>query len=433
MHVDSRVLPLHNQPFSQHETAANGIGAADVNWLVSEGMLVGVESYTWKPLLEDPELTRAEAFTRNRLVRKLNQLAPMLRDKRENTNKNVAFLMNDLGPYGGIKVCQQAAAGLAKLGWNACVCYCMQTGPAFQYGASEFKFDSTEDLVDRFTSRVFSEGIVVLTHWWTAFLFKDLLKNNPKLKVVCYLQDREDWFLDEFGQPTLQPWGRDAYLHFRNRAYVASWIKETLEDKSDNPVIHPPLPQGSFGPSRIRPRPSERTGRIRVLSLWRPSTPRRGHALLTKVHTRLRELYGDAVSLEVYGEVLTPCETADINHGWLDEHEVLDLLGQVDVVLETSDFHGYGLAATEAMSQNVLVVSTENYGVEEYGIDEETLLLAGDTQEFIDKTCKVIDLCRTPWADNIVSNAFDLVSHEMDPHTLAWQWDNWLCQKLQQG
>lgn len=432
MRANSLVLPLHNQPFCQRETLNDGIGKADIDWLISQGFLTGIDGYDWHPITTYPDVSRAQAFERSRLVRRVNREAPaLLREKRAKTNKNVAFLMNDLGPYGGIKVCQQAAAALAERGWNASVCYCVQTGKPFQYGAAEFAFNGTNDLVANFTERVFSEGVIVLTHWWSAWLFKDLVEQNPQLKVVCYLQDREDWFTDEFNEPTLYPDGRASYLQYANRAYVSRWIKDTLEDASeDNPIIPPPLPQGY----EVQPdtRPSRRNGTIRVLALWRPGTPRRGHRLLAKTHKALREAYDSAVSLEVYGEVLTPCETADINHGWLREHEVLDLLRKVDVVLEPSDYHGYGLAATEAMSQNVLIVSTENFGVEEYGEDEETLLLAGDDDEFVEKAKKAIDLCRTPWADRIAANGRTFVAQHMDPARVGDLWDAWLCRRLQQ-
>jgi hypothetical protein len=430
--ANSLVLPLHNQPFCQRETLNDGIGKADVDWLIAQGLLTGIDGYDWNAIETCPDLTRVQAFERSRLVRRVNREAStLLRQKRQNESKNVAFLMNDLGPYGGIKVCQQAAAELAERGWNASVCYCVQTGKPFQYGAAEFAFNGTKDLVENFTERVFSEGVVVLTHWWSAWLFKDLLEQNPQLKAVCYLQDREDWFTDEFNEPTLYPDARNEYLRHLDRAYVSRWIKDTLEDPSDdNPIIPPPLPRNYD--KEPESKPSQRSGTIRVLSLWRPGTPRRGHRLLMKAHKELKRLYENNVSLEVYGEILTPCETADINHGWLREHEVLALLKQVDVVLEPSDYHGYGLAATEAMSQNVLVVSTENFGVEEYGIDEETLLLAGDTEEFIEKACKAIDLCRTPWADTIAERGRNFVAAHMDPARVGDLWDAWLCRRLQQ-
>ena len=424
MVLTPRDLPLQGQPYCEGQTLPQGIGAADVDWLARRGHVRGADGYKFHAIARPPVMASTDKARRRRLIREVSAHAPLLRAKRSEEQKNVCFLMVDLSPYGGPKVCQQAAAALADRGWNASVACVRRYPGAFQYGAAEFEFHDVDDLVDRFVEVVFDHGIIVLTHWWSAWVFRGLMAKHPELRVVTYYQDREDWFTTEFGCPHVHGEQRSAYLAIQDRIYVSSWIKASLGDADERNVVIPPmLPPAAMAPLT----PTKEQDTVKILAMWRPTTPRRGHDLIQETFAHLKERYGERISLEVYGEILPPCLEADVNHGWLAEDEVFKLLDRVDIVLEPSEFHGFGLPAAEAMSRGRLVVSTDNRGVHEYGKHGENLLITKDAEDFKQQAVDAVEMVAfRPTAERA---RLDITSY-MDPDRIGDLWAETLWQLL---
>jgi glycosyltransferase involved in cell wall biosynthesis len=70
---------------------------------------------------------------------------------------------------------------------------------------------------------------------------------------------------------------------------------------------------------------------------------------------------------------------------WFDEYlghltpeEVARHMNQTEIVVESSDFQGFGLPGLEALACGAILVSRPNKGIDEYGIDGKNCLITED-------------------------------------------------------
>lgn len=99
--------------------------------------------------------------------------------------------------------------------------------------------------------------------------------------------------------------------------------------------------------------------------------------------------------------------------------QVHHIFSSCDLYLCTSWYEGFGLPALEAFSCGRPVVSTKNFGVLDYGIDEENILLAqphnpADIAEKVNRLLSDSRLC-----DELVQNALSTSTHFNWDRTMA--------------
>lgn len=353
-----------------------------------------LEAYAWRPR-EDPDgiasLLRIDTHgtggddwaTRTAVLREV------VRASRPATLP-VALYSHAIGPWGGVAVLFRLADELARLGFAAELAYHNHTEHRFRPYASPRRVHSPDLLVhDPAHALGWREatGLIVGSHWYSGVTIRRLLKRHPGIVPTTILQDREDLFrnMDDTG-PQLKPAQYQDYLAIGEGRAVAPWILESLQEEHAGfrPDRYDVIPAGvDCDVFRPGPRSLEeaRSGPIRILAMERPGTAvRRGLGRLREVYAGLRERYPSRrVSLELFGWKDASGRHADpvhdIHHGFLAPEDLAVLMREVDIVVEPSEYQGFGLPGLEAMRSGACLVSTACRGVDAYAEHEVSALI----------------------------------------------------------
>lgn len=143
---------------------------------------------------------------------------------------------------------------------------------------------------------------------------------------------------------------------------------------------------------RFIPGPKEATP-LTVVGFLRKEK-RRNPDLLREVFQRLHEKYrkyarlvaiGDPHGRQIPGVEHVKSATPD---------DVAHILSLADILVEPSVYQGFGLPALEAMAAGAAVVSTDNHGIDEYGVHEENCLIVpqgdGEADRIVDAVARCV-------------------------------------------
>ena len=301
----------------------------------------------------------------------------------------VSFVTFDIGPWGGVYCILRLVQELAELGVTTSVAHLTAHENQFVVPFGPRLFRTRAGMREWKAAMGFGSGILVATHWYSAILVDEIVEENDGLHPMAFWQDREDFFKNPKGERVLDDKIIERYVAIKDRIVNAQWVAESaIQDLGAEHFVHIPVGVDTllFHPSPNR----DRSGPVRILSMWRPTTKRRGHERVAETFRRLRKKYGDKVSLELYGQPQSPPAECDVHHGWLSQRGVASLVRGVDIFLEPSDFQGFGLPGLEALSSGVALVSTDNQGIHEYGRSGLNCIIAADDELFFSAIQKLI-------------------------------------------
>ena len=297
----------------------------------------------------------------------------------------VRFLCFNIGPYGGVYCVVRLVNELTKRGFCASIDYVLNQPNEFRFLSGPKKHNNAESLRSVGLSRQDSGGIVVATHWFTGELLTSIMEKDPDVIPLAFWQDREDLFKEPNGKKSVRDASVKSYPAIPNRIVNARWVGESAqEDLGIGSFTHIPV-----GVDCDKFYPAEkRESKVKIVSMHRPSTPRRGAKRLQRIFTMLKERYGDSVSLETFGE---DCSFSDVHHGKVSQDRVADIMRDASIVFEPSDFQGFGLPGLEGMASGCALVSTDNLGVHEYGIHGQNCFIANRDLDLFEHICELVD------------------------------------------
>jgi glycosyltransferase involved in cell wall biosynthesis len=299
----------------------------------------------------------------------------------------VHFGAVDVGPYGGAYVVLRLVEELNALGFNAQHGHIHPKEHTYEQPYAMIQFNGDRDW-SNFESRTgHSDGIFVATHWSTGNLAYRVKEACPNMVLAAFWQDLENRFEREDGQ-RLPKSQYAEYLTIKDIVYNAPWVWQegaVEHHLTDARAAHINI---GIDTDLFRPESSRHNDKVRVLAMWRPQTKRRGHDLLAHTYQRLHERYGNRVSLETYGwtERAPACAK---NHGYQTQEQLAELLQQVDVFVEPSDFQGWGMPGAEALAAGCSLVSTECKGPRAYVNDRGALFVPHS--ELFEGVCKSVE------------------------------------------
>lgn len=318
--------------------------------------------------------------------------ARMWIDEHRPTDPAVSLFTSNVGPWGGVACLLRVAEQLARYGINAQVIHFTTNKHRFNPGIGPIVVPRPQQLVKTLKAVTRAEkGVLFATHWWGEDLLAPVWEANPKWERAAYWQDREDLFVNKRGERTLTDEQALKYAAVPNRVINATWVQESGE--RDLGVDESTVIPVGYDPEIFYPPKGERNGAnvVRILAMYRPTTPRRGGKTLLYLYEQLRARFGAAVSLEVFGEKPPHASAVDKYHGWLSEHEVAAAMREADIVVEPSEFQGFGLPGLEAMATGAAVVSTDNMGIHEYGEHERNCLIAKDPRDLLWQVVRLVE------------------------------------------
>ena len=314
----------------------------------------------------------------------------------KHTGIPVALYSHAIGPWGGVAVLVELADRLREYGMSSFLLYHAQTEHDFRPWVSMRKSANIQSLLDRPREELgFDDGVLIASHWSSGSVVQAL---RDRYVTTTIVQDREDWFAGIKGtEKQLPPEKYAGYLALGRGGAVAQWIIDSLVvDHGIDPSGYEVIPSGIdctlFRPPTA-PRPD---GPVRILAMWRPQTSkRRGLARLRALYDSLHRRFGSGVSLELFGWKENAPPYA-VLHGRLPSAGVAALMRQVDIVVEPSEYQGFGLPGLEAMACGAALVSTACRGPAEYIVHEHNALMVphDDLEDAVVRLIEDADLRR---------------------------------------
>lgn len=292
----------------------------------------------------------------------------------------VHFVGVDVGPWGGAYCLLQIVDRLNRYPINAQLGHLREKTHPYSMETSPVRFPGEMDQPRRFRELTGIEGggVLVATQFSSGTLAKRIAEANKGLVPAAFWQDVEHRFQDPKTGRTLPKHFVDDYIQIPNRVFNSPWVRDEARGDFGAHIDGTFIPVG-IDTLMFRPgdHPVEGEEKIKVVAMWRPQTPRRGHELIRQVYERL----GDKVELHLFGWDGDGLPPAAIRHGVLEQAEVARLLRGMDVLLEASTFQGFGLPGAEAMASMTALVSTDTGGVWAYADRDSAVICEHDADK----------------------------------------------------
>lgn len=217
----------------------------------------------------------------------------------------------------------------------------------------------------------------------------------PGLLPAYYIQDYEPRFFP-VGSPDWKT-AQDSYALIPGALLFAKtwWLVDTVAQCHGLTVrkVLPSIDHEVYGPG-----PGHKGGKLRLVAMIRPDSPRRGAARTLRVLKAALSAHPHRLRVHVFGcsdgELMSQGLERDFpfhNHGVLTRHQVGRLLGRCDVFLDLSDYQAFGCTALEAMACGCAVLVPLDGGAREYAIDDVNCLVV-DTRDETSCARRLVDL-----------------------------------------
>ena len=289
----------------------------------------------------------------------------------------VAFLLEGLNTSGGVLSVLQLAKGLRELGVETPVVvrsprFC---DPDLCRGITPFWFRNDRELIRNFPPC----EVAVATYWPTMHLLAECFLARPDFAPAYFVQDFEPDFYPESDRHT-----RGAVLDtYRMTPFCFAktpWICDKVRAVGGTVELVPP----GVDLNLFLPRPVSRGLEQKpvVLMMVRPSTPQRGLETLRST-LAIIAASGASTSAEFQAFGCPPEELAGLDLpvpvtalGLLPNAALPQVYSDACLFLETSDFHGFGRTAAEAMACGIPCVLTDSGGVRLFAVHGKNCLMA---------------------------------------------------------
>ncbi len=299
----------------------------------------------------------------------------------------VRFVAFNIGPYGGVACVLRLVDEMVRRGLNASVEHVITQKHSFRWLAGPNQHRDAVSLRRLSSEPESQDGIIIATHWFTGEIVRDMERRDGSFVPVAFWQDREDWFTEPNGKQSLRSSSIEIYPTIKNRIINADWVgASAVKDLGIDKYTHIPV---GVDTNLFYPLPkSGIASQVRILGMYRPSTPRRGGKRLKSLFSALRKKYGSKVSLETFGAAST---FGDVSHGPLSQDKVAELMRQVDIVVEPSSYQGFGLPGLEAIASGAALATTDNRGIHEYGISGTNCLIESEDISLLDNISRLVE------------------------------------------
>ena len=234
-------------------------------------------------------------------------------------------------------------------------------------------FKNLDHLVEAFPQ----SNVVVATFWPTAYYWYPRLAQRHDFVGAYYVQDFEPFFAPDGSGDYKR--AMETYSLGLNVIAISDWIRGKLAEVGQPATRIPAgIDLGIFYPRRSF-RPKALGDEFILTSMVRPTTPYRGFQTLVKaceiLHAqdpRIRFKFFGCDS-SAFAGISFPWESA----GLIEDPETMaEHLSSSDLLVDPSDFQGFGLCGLEAMACGLPTVLTNEGGTWDYGVHGENTLMA---------------------------------------------------------
>ena len=238
---------------------------------------------------------------------------------------------------------------------------------------------------EHFVSVAAAYRVVVATICSSVRLVQLAHRSYPYILPAYYVQDYEPFFF----KPGSADWkiALESYTLMPQATLFAKtwWLVDEVASRHGVPVhkVLPSVDHDVYHPGR-----KHKHGKIRIVAMIRPDSPRRGAARTMRVLKQIAWQFRGQCLIHLFG-----CRDADPafvslssrftfhNHGILSRPQVGKLLGRCDVFVDLSDYQAFGRTGIEAMACTCAVIVPKHGGTAEYAVDGENSVVVDSTDE----------------------------------------------------
>jgi len=307
--------------------------------------------------------------------------------------ESVAFLLPEIGPFGGVLSVASLVNSLIRAGCDAKIVVLKDDRKSLQLPGcltSPILLDDYRSLVDDFPD----VDMLVATGWISVYYAAHIAASRPEMAVGYYVQDYEPDFPDVIASPQLHAAARQTYQLGLPSFCKTRWIASKIA-AAEHAYVH--LVPPSLDVDRFYPRPmGGQEGGCDVLAMYRPYTAQRGHETIEAVVRRVKSALPQA-KVWVFGDASIPERLLaegliDRNLGIIPNQDLPKVYSSAKVFLEASSFHGFGRTIAEAMACGTACVITRSGGPEEFCVDGVNAVLrdVGDAEGLAEATIRLL-------------------------------------------
>lgn len=311
-------------------------------------------------------MSRVARLIRGRgLFRPRRSPHPLPRQRPGGRRPRVTYVLEKFSISGGVLSVVQLCNRLALLGWDAKIVTHHDHDQThlddFMLYHHPYVFPSSDAMVESFPE----SDVIVATLWSTAEKVARVVRDVRPAAVPWYfVQDDETRFFaerDAVGRRRVL----DSYAAIPNRIVKSTWLADLLAERGfDSHKVPLGMDLDVYYPERgLGPRPPH------VIGMTRPRTPRRGFERMLSVFGELARRRPDAritlfgcPNLSEYGAIDFPHEDL----GVVSPERLRSLYSEASVLVDVSDFQGFGRLGLEAMACGCATVLTNRGGINEY-------------------------------------------------------------------
>lgn len=324
-----------------------------------------------------------------------NPIPPQIINDRK-VKYRVAWVVHETTRCGGMAYIADIVNELIEQGVDAKVCLIKRKPESTTEFVGELRvapivFEDYTDFLTNFQLKAFRKGLVFASTVELSSVVRALADNYTDITPILHCQSYEPDLVNDLG---LVEKIRQHFHLLPNIVTNAKWITETFQKEyniTPFATVNPGVNIDMFYP-REREKGDERPTVMIPVS----DKPWRG---LQRVMQLIPQLEAGALArgidlrILLYGVAKNPIHGSNaIALGSIPPIRLASILGtEVDLFVEPSISHSYGLPALEAMASGVPVVSWDNKGINEYGNKDNCIILSSNSPTNICVN-KVLDL-----------------------------------------
>jgi GT2 family glycosyltransferase/glycosyltransferase involved in cell wall biosynthesis len=292
---------------------------------------------------------------------------------------NIAYVVKTPKFCGGMKFIADIVNALIEKGANAQVCVIKNNPEADEEFLGELHtapifFEDDTDFVNNFSTRAFEVGIVVAAVNELVPAVGELTNSHELLAGMHHVQSY-DPALIESEDTSLKELMFSLYGKLPFSIVSSNWIKEILDKNSVSSVTVLPGVEKDLFHRGDREKGDDR------FTVLMPVIPKYWFKGTSRAYELARELFklfeekGKEIRVMAYGVYTAPEVPNLICLGELSQARISALLQtEVDVFVDPSQIHSYGMPAAEALASGVRVFSWDNKGIHDVASVGTTVL-----------------------------------------------------------
>lgn len=250
-----------------------------------------------------------------------------------------------------------------------------------------YVFGDTQRLVRGLRDEL-EHATVISTICKTVQTVVDICKDKDYLYPVNFVQDDERKFRDKFDQPYHNPdMVEKSWAKIENTVVNSDWVQEELAAAD---VVADKIGIGvdtmMFYPG------NKNNSTMKIMAHCRPKTPRRGWPFIVEVLNKVSACRD--VEIITYDEDPEGLVASWRGHlGRISPMELAFHMNRANIFLEGSERQAWGMQALEAMSSGCALVTTDNYGIDNYGTSGHDCIVIphGDVDRTVAIICHLVD------------------------------------------